>query len=93
MPKSEDPPPWRVMVTPPAEKVLKKQPEWSQTRFQERLNLLVGGPGSGGSERLTGRRDWRLRVGGFRVLYRVDEANRTIVVTTVSPRGDVYKKP
>ena len=69
-----------------------KHAEWSRERFTERLSVLSGGPGAGGSKPLHGRPEWSLRVGGFRVLFRVDERNRTIVVTAIGARGDIYKK-
>lgn len=35
---------------------------------------------------------WRLRVGDYRVIYRIDEMEETIIITRVSQRGDVYRK-
>ena len=39
---------------------------------------------------LTGIPAFRLRVGGWRIIFRVD--GDTIVVTRLGPRGDVYKR-
>lgn len=81
-----------MVITPPAEKVMLKHSAWSRERMHAQLALLEQGPCGGGAKPLRGRPDWSLRIGGFRVLFRVDEANRTIVVTSIGPRGDVYKK-
>lgn len=42
--------------------------------------------------RLTDRRDWRLRVGSWRVTYLVDTDQRQLVVTGVDNRRDAYKR-
>jgi len=45
-----------------------------------------------GVRKLRGReRDWRIRVGRFRVLYSIDDASRKIVVHRVTDRKDVYR--
>jgi len=40
---------------------------------------------------LTGSRLWRLRVGGWRVIYDRRDALRIIAILKVKPRGDAYK--
>lgn len=34
---------------------------------------------------------WRLRVGGYRIVYKIMEDRLVIVIVAVGPRGDVYK--
>lgn len=34
---------------------------------------------------------YRYQVGGWRILYEVDETQRTVTVYEIGPRGDVYK--
>ena len=34
---------------------------------------------------------WRLRVGGYRILYKIENGN-TILVTHIEPRGQAYTK-
>lgn len=36
-------------------------------------------------------RRWRLRVGGWRVLYVIDDRERTVLVTDILPRGEAYR--
>lgn len=36
-------------------------------------------------------RRWRLRVGDWRVLYVIDDRERTILVTDILPRGEAYR--
>ena len=39
-----------------------------------------------------GRDEWRLRVGGWRVIMSVNAPERVITIKYVDVRGDVYKK-
>lgn len=49
-----------------------------------------------GAEKLKGTKKgkdaWRVRVGVFRILYRVDKRAETVTVYMVDDRKDVYKK-
>ena len=35
--------------------------------------------------------DYRYKVGGWRIIYEIDEANKLVKVYEIRPRGDVYK--
>lgn len=43
------------------------------------------------TKRLEGRRGFRLRVGGWRVLYDVEDDRLIILILQIGSRGDVYK--
>ena len=61
--------------------------------IEDTIASLAVGARAGGGKRLQGRTPWSLRVGGRRGLFRVDEPARTIFVTFIGARGDIYKKP
>jgi mRNA interferase RelE/StbE len=42
-------------------------------------------------ERLTGRTDYKLRVGDYRVVADLDRGNNTIKVTIIGHRKNIYK--
>jgi len=42
-------------------------------------------------ERLTGRTDYKLRVGDYRIIADLDRGNNTIKVTTIGHRKNIYK--
>lgn len=54
----------------------------------ERLGPNPEGPGT---TALVGRDERRLRVGAWRVLYRVDTEARTLTILRVLPRGRAYR--
>ncbi|MBS3176790.1 type II toxin-antitoxin system RelE/ParE family toxin [Candidatus Woesearchaeota archaeon] len=43
-------------------------------------------------ERLAGRIDYKLRIGDYRVIADIDQGNRTIKVTIIGHRKNIYKK-
>ena len=44
-----------------------------------------------GCQKLTGREGWRIRVGDYRVIYEIDDVQRTVTVLHVGHRRDVYR--
>jgi mRNA interferase RelE/StbE len=75
------------VIAPAATKALRKLPRNEQERIQAAIRRLPAGD----VRRLQGRRDeWRLRVGDWRALIRLDQDARLIVVTAVKPRGRAY---
>jgi mRNA interferase RelE/StbE len=42
-------------------------------------------------KKLTGRDGYRLRMGGWRALYRMENDQLIIEVVKIGPRGDIYR--
>ena len=83
--------PWRLQLTPRAEKDLKRLPSRDQARLREALDELVADPHHGDLKKLRGELDeWRLRVGDWRVRFRPDFEARVLVILRVLPRGTAY---
>ncbi|MBI2322121.1 MAG: type II toxin-antitoxin system RelE/ParE family toxin [Chloroflexi bacterium] len=84
---------WRLAMTGPAEKQLKRLPPSDQIRVRLALDRLIAPPGgsSGDVKKLQGRSGvWRLRVGNVRVLFERDPDTLTMLVVAVAPRGRAY---
>jgi mRNA interferase RelE/StbE len=60
-------------------------------RVVEAIRDLANNPRPAGCRKLTGREGWRVRVGDFRVLYEIDDRQRTVTVLHVGNRRDVYR--
>lgn len=84
---------WTIITLKKAEKTLAAISEPERSRLEKAIDQLSRGPYDCGLDvrPLHGRPDWRLRLGRWRVLFRVDEGRITITVISVSPRGDAYK--
>jgi mRNA interferase RelE/StbE len=78
---------WRVEFTPRARRDMRRTGPPIRQRILDALDRLVGDP----PIKLTGREEWRLRVGDWRVRMRFDDAHRTVVVLRVLPRGRAYR--
>lgn len=75
-------------------KVLKEMshiPDADQRRILLRIEALGEQPRPAGSEKLTDIVGWRIRVGDYRVIYRIEDMEETVIITRVSQRGDVYR--
>jgi mRNA interferase RelE/StbE len=55
------------------------------------IERLASNPEGPGTTALIGRDGRRLRVGDWRVLYRIDATARTLTVLRVLPRGRAYR--
>lgn len=55
------------------------------------ITALSDNPRPSGATKLVNRLEWRIRVGNYRVLYQIDDKNRSVTITSVSHRRDVYK--
>ena len=84
---------WDIVIEKRAEKTLASLPKKLRERIMNAIDRLAYGPYQPGLDvkPLAGRPEWRLRVGGWRVLFRVYKDEIIIIVVSVSPRGDVYK--
>ena len=81
---------WEIIVAPIARKRLERIPQPDRRRILLAINRLGEGL-AGDVKPLKGRGDWRLRVGGWRVIFSVDAEQRVIKVKYIDVRGDVYK--
>ena len=82
---------WTVALGGHEKRYLASLPRKECLRILDALGLLEEDPFGGDVVELKGRAGWRLRVGRWRVLFRLDEEHRAIVVLGIGPRGDVYK--
>jgi mRNA interferase RelE/StbE len=57
-----------------------------------RLERLATDPRPPGCKKLKGGdREWRIRVGAYRIVYEVDDADKTVDVTRIAHRREVYE--
>ncbi len=81
---------WRLEVGHLFEKKLAKLPRTDREQILSALEKLQQAPFPL-ARSLKGRSGWRLRVGNWRILLRVDRKMRVIIAYDLGPRGDVYK--
>ena len=83
---------YRILLTRSAEREILELPGTIQERVERAIDLLRVTPRPSGSRKLRGSSGlWRIRVGDYRVVYMVDDRTRTIDVSHVRHRKDVYR--
>jgi mRNA-degrading endonuclease RelE of RelBE toxin-antitoxin system len=81
----------RIVYLRDARSFLRRLPANIRDRFLEAFEDIAAGHGEKwDTKQLAGRPESRLRVSGFRAIYRID--GDVLTVTLIGPRGDVYKK-
>lgn len=85
--------PYRLSARKAAQKQLANLPFEEMLRISEAISGLADDPRPEGNEKLEGTDDgFRIRVGDYRVVYRVNDKDRQVKVTDVVPRKDAYRK-
>ena len=82
---------WKIIIAPIAEKRISNIPNPDKQRILTAIDKFYSGL-SGDLKPLKGRNEWRLRVGGWRILLDIDIKACLILVKYIDSRGGVYKK-
>lgn len=84
---------YTLLIRPQARKKLQSLPRPDRFRISEKLTQLGQNPDDATLDvkKLEGEPYFRLRVGGWRVIFDRQDAVRIIAVEKIKPRGDAYK--
>jgi mRNA interferase RelE/StbE len=83
-----------LLIANKALRELGKLPKDVQTRMRGRFWEIAADPFASlrNVERLQGEKNWfRLRVGDWRAVYKVDTATQTVTIEHIAKRGEVYR--
>lgn len=74
--------------------MLRNIPDDRRKQILQRIREVAANPNNRSLDvrPLAGSELFRLRVGGYRVIFSVDNATEVLTVDSVGTRGDVYKK-
>lgn len=82
---------YRLLIKPSAAEELENVPRRDRTRIVRGIGQLGRNPRPPGCEKLSGRDQYRVRQGDFRVVYSVDDADLSALVVKIGHRRDVYR--
>jgi mRNA interferase RelE/StbE len=82
---------YRIELRPAAVRALRRLDPPIRRRVQGVIALLAEDPRPPATRALKGRPALRVRVGDYRIIYRVHDDVLLIVVVTVGHRSDVYR--
>jgi mRNA interferase RelE/StbE len=74
-----------------AQKELADVPVRDYERILEAVRSLAKDPRPSGCRKLTGRDGWRIRIGDYRVIYEIDDSQRSVTVLHIGNRRDIYR--
>jgi mRNA interferase RelE/StbE len=83
---------YRIVYTKEATKTLRKLPRNVSKLIREKLDDIAANPyvQHNNVTRLQNRSGYRLRVGDWRVIYEVEDAQLVILVLKLGSRGGIY---
>ena len=82
---------YAVSITRTATKELRALPDHVIQRVHERILSLAEEPVPRGAKKLKGRRDYRIRVGDYRIIYEVFHESKTIEISVIRHRSSAYR--
>jgi mRNA interferase RelE/StbE len=82
---------FEVRINRSAAKELHRLPKADTRRILRRIDGLKHDPRPAGSEKLAGQNAYRIRQGGYRIIYLIDNGRIIIEVIRVGHRSDVYR--
>jgi len=83
---------YRVFLERAAEKQLKQLSAKLHDRVIAAIQTLADNPRPAGCRKLSGsERDWRIRVGDYRIIYEIDHATHEVRINRVRHRREVYR--
>jgi mRNA interferase RelE/StbE len=80
-----------VFLLPEAQKDLDRLGPKDFRRVIKVIRLLSDNPRPFGSLKLTAEEGYRIRVGDYRILYRIDDAENRVLIYRVKHRQGAYK--
>ena len=83
---------YKVVLTPAAEREYRKLPDNIRARIRPALLELEAHPRPKGAKKLGGSKDrWRVRVGDYRIIYKINDDTKTVTVLRISHRREAYR--
>lgn len=82
---------YNVLIKPSATKELEAIPQKDRLRVVTKIRSLADNPRPIGCEKLSGREEYRLRQGRYRVVYSVSDPDQTVLIVKIAHRREVYR--
>jgi len=82
---------YSLEILPRAEKEIAYLPRLDYGRIREAIFDLANNPHPRACRKLSGREGWRIRVGKFRVINKIDDDQEIVTVLHVGHHRDVYR--
>jgi len=85
-------PEYEVRLHPAAAREYRRLQGSLRDRVRIAIDALGSNPRPVGAVKVAGRDDCRVRLGDYRVVYAVDDAERLVIVARIAHRREVYRR-
>lgn len=82
---------YSLFIKKDAEKEIRALPKSDLKRIVQKIQSLSDNPRPEGCEKLKGEEGYRIRQGDYRVVYLIDDAERTVRIMRVGHRREIYR--
>jgi mRNA interferase RelE/StbE len=84
---------YRILIDSRAAKQLERLPKSIVGRIHEAVTALADQPRPPGAKLLRGKlkSGWRVRIGDYRVLYRIDDERKEVAIFDIGHRRELYR--
>ena len=82
---------YKVSLKKSAEKELRAIPSHDMGKIVEKLKGLAHQPRPHGCEKLEGQERYRIRQGDWRMIYSIDDNEKSVMVFKIGNRREVYR--
>jgi len=83
---------YEVRLHPEAVRAFRRLRGPVRDRIEAAIDGLAADPRPPRATKLAGRDDFRIRVGDYRIVYAVDDAERLVLVARIAHRREVYRR-
>jgi len=82
---------YKVRIKPSAQKDLDAMPEAEVLKILSKISNLESEPHPVGVQKLHDHDGYRIRSGNYRILFEVNESNKSVLIYRVKHRKDAYR--
>lgn len=82
---------YSILILPRAQRELSSLPQVTYEKIKLAIGHLGEIPRPQGCAKLRGRDGWRIRVGDYRVIYKLEDEERRVIILQIGHRRDVYR--
>ncbi len=82
---------YAVLILPRAQKELERIPARDYASVRAAILALAQNPRPADCTKLKGREGWRIRQGDYRIIYDIDDHQKTVTVVHVRHRREAYR--
>jgi len=82
---------YNLQVKRSAEKELRKVHGVDLSRIVKKIQALAKNPPPQGSQKLSAEENYRIRQGDWRIVYTIDEKNKSVEIVKIGHRREIYR--